>query len=332
MAIHSDHLGIIIAVYDRLRRKLASDCGSRTTGSGPSPHATLSFKWRAKTSGAEDLHPKLGGRPTEVRRAPLVSRQPACKPGSGWHAGRARIRDGHSSGTPVARRLKQPTRTAGSGHRSRSFPRLRAKASRRPYSVLLPVGFAVPPALPPARCALTAPFHPYRGPQRSTAVCSLWHFPWARTRRMLSGTACPRSPDFPPRQPFGFAGAAVRPTDAHRHGGACRRRQGRRPIKLTQDTRTGATSVVDVRARAAMVRRPAAIGEQFLQGARVDGIEHAVDALGAEMALEGRHDVARRQVVFAVDLDAVAIVAEQFLQRRRRRCCGRRAAASGRNP
>src|SRR5579863_5456843 len=45
------------------------------------------------------------------------------------------------------------------------------KASRRSYSVLLPVGFAVPPALPPARCALTAPFHPCRGkryaPRRS---------------------------------------------------------------------------------------------------------------------------------------------------------------------
>jgi hypothetical protein len=34
---------------------------------------------------------------------------------------------------------------------------------RRPYSVLLPVGFAVPLPLPEARCALTAPFHPYRG-------------------------------------------------------------------------------------------------------------------------------------------------------------------------
>ena len=31
----------------------------------------------------------------------------------------------------------------------------------RPYLVLLPVGFAVPLTLPPARCALTAPFHPY---------------------------------------------------------------------------------------------------------------------------------------------------------------------------
>src|ERR1700728_5338894 len=51
------------------------------------------------------------------------------------------------------------------------LPRLRAKASRRPYSVLLPVGFAMPPALPPARRALTATFHPCRGihyaPRRS---------------------------------------------------------------------------------------------------------------------------------------------------------------------
>src|SRR5262249_50700496 len=36
-------------------------------------------------------------------------------------------------------------------------------ASRRvlPYLVLLRAGFCLPPMLPPARCALTAPFHPY---------------------------------------------------------------------------------------------------------------------------------------------------------------------------
>jgi len=33
---------------------------------------------------------------------------------------------------------------------------------RHPYLVLLPVGFAVPSLLPGPRCALTAPFHPYR--------------------------------------------------------------------------------------------------------------------------------------------------------------------------
>ncbi len=31
-----------------------------------------------------------------------------------------------------------------------------------PYLVLLQAGFTLPPVLPPARCALTAPFHPYR--------------------------------------------------------------------------------------------------------------------------------------------------------------------------
>jgi len=39
-------------------------------------------------------------------------RQPACKPGSVW-PGLAPRRDGHSSGTPVAGRLKQPTRATG---------------------------------------------------------------------------------------------------------------------------------------------------------------------------------------------------------------------------
>src|SRR5207302_7125160 len=44
----------------------------------------------------------------------------------------------------------QPTRWLGTG---RPHP--------PPYLVLLHAGFCLPPALPPARCALTAPFHPY---------------------------------------------------------------------------------------------------------------------------------------------------------------------------
>jgi len=31
------------------------------------------------------------------------------------------------------------------------------------------------------------------------AVCFLWHFPWGRPRRQLTGTVFPWSPDFPPR-------------------------------------------------------------------------------------------------------------------------------------
>lgn len=38
--------------------------------------------------------------------------------------------------------------------------RLAFAAAGRPYSVLLPVGFTLPPLSPGARCALTAPFHP----------------------------------------------------------------------------------------------------------------------------------------------------------------------------
>src|SRR5277367_5017202 len=45
-----------------------------------------------------------------------------------------------------------------------------------PYLVLLRVGFALPAALLPRRCALTAPFHPYPAhPKMHQAVCFLWH-------------------------------------------------------------------------------------------------------------------------------------------------------------
>lgn len=42
--------------------------------------------------------------------------------------------------------------------------------------------------------------HPFTlTPDGSGAVCSLWHCPWGRPRRRLSGTVSPWSPDFPPR-------------------------------------------------------------------------------------------------------------------------------------
>jgi len=97
---------------------------------------------------------------------------------------------------------------------------------RRPYSVLLPVGFAVPLLLPRARCALTAPFHPYPwGPSPvREAVCFLWHCPWGRPRRRLSGTVLPWSPDFPPRLlRKTWDGAAIRPADTANKGCAASR-------------------------------------------------------------------------------------------------------------
>ena len=48
---------------------------------------------------------------------------------------------------------------------------------RRPYSVLHPVGFTVPRVLPRARCALAAPFRPYRPEGRRYAFCGTFPDP-----------------------------------------------------------------------------------------------------------------------------------------------------------
>ena len=82
----------------------------------------------------------------EERRDPIdaIGRgcQLACKPGS-VRSDVATGRDGHSSGTPVAGRLEQPTRTAARKHAWIGQAR-----PCRPYSVLLPVGFTVPAPSP----------------------------------------------------------------------------------------------------------------------------------------------------------------------------------------
>ena len=128
--------------------------------------------------------------------------QLACKPGSvlrGLTPGVVTIHLEHL--LPGASR-NQPGWPGRKGLTSRT-------KSRHPYSVLLPVGFALPPPLPEARCALTAPFHPchVEARRRRRAVRSLWHFPWGRPRRTLSGTVFPWSPDFPPPRPFETCGS-----------------------------------------------------------------------------------------------------------------------------
>jgi hypothetical protein len=153
-----------------------------------------------------------------VRRGyaePLVDQhQPACKPGSVGPCPLARTRrDGHSSGTMLAHDLEQPTRTASLTSLPQALSLSRTIPRCRPYSVLLPVGFTMPVPLPVPRCALTAPFHPCCRPKEE-AVRSLWHFPWGCPRRMLSGTVCRWSPDFP----LLLTGAAVQPTDIHGNG------------------------------------------------------------------------------------------------------------------
>jgi hypothetical protein len=94
--------------------------------------------------------------------------------------------------------LGRPSPGASSNQPERQGQRMKAprrfkSAARRSYSVLLPAGLAMPPTLPPARCALTAPFHPCRDASglaaSDPAVCFLWRFPWGFPRRTLSGAA-----------------------------------------------------------------------------------------------------------------------------------------------
>ena len=73
-------------------------------------------------------------------------------------------RDDHSSRPGIADGLKRPTRKLRTG-RSLIQPSLAFASfgeTSPPYLVLLRAGFCLPSALQQTRCALTAPFHPYR--------------------------------------------------------------------------------------------------------------------------------------------------------------------------
>ena len=86
---------------------------------------------------------------------------------------RLRAGDGHSSRTPVARRLERPTRKSGNGP-DRFVTRVRKRTSR-----LLPVwpctrwGLPSQVGHPTCWCALTAPFHPYRTRRKRRARRSI---------------------------------------------------------------------------------------------------------------------------------------------------------------
>jgi len=86
--------------------------------------------------------------------------QRACKPGSVHRPSKKRdcaaIPLGDGSPRPSS---NQPGRRAGT------------RPMWHPYSVLLPVGFTVPPPLPEARCALAAPFLPYPSEAGRYAFC-----------------------------------------------------------------------------------------------------------------------------------------------------------------
>ena len=126
-----------------------------------------------------------------------LKNQTACKPGSVRFPpllaslGRATV-------IPLDRPLLDGSRDLP-GRLGPASPAASPKApARRPYSVLLQAGLAMPSPSPGPRWALTPPFHPSLSrPRPIKAVCFLWRYPWGRPRRALPAAFSPWSPDFP---------------------------------------------------------------------------------------------------------------------------------------
>src|SRR5262245_27371936 len=111
----------------------------------------------------------------------------------------------------------QPTRAADPEADRRAV----ARSPRRPYSVLLPVGFAMPSLLPRTRCALTAPFHPYLlspcGKRRRFAFCGT--VPGVTPAGRYPAPCFHEARTFlPARLRKTRGGAAIRPADAGNKG------------------------------------------------------------------------------------------------------------------
>src|SRR5680860_563348 len=95
---------------------------------------------------------------------------------------------------------------------------------RYPYSVLLPVGFALPSLLPRTRCALTAPFHPYplepEGKGGRFAFCGT--FPGVAPAGRYPAPCFRGARTFLPALIRNTGGAAIRPADPSNKGpGGC---------------------------------------------------------------------------------------------------------------
>ena len=110
------------------------------------------------------------------------------KPGS--------VEDNHSSRTTVTGRLQQPTRESARDRRCG------ANAAHSPIWSCSGRGLPCRGLLPAARCALTAPFHPYRACARRFVFCGTFHG-LAPSRRYLA--PCPKEP--------GLSSASVRDSD-----------------------------------------------------------------------------------------------------------------------
>ena len=121
-------------------------CGSDRCGDDPGKHRTGASSAARVPLGCaiEKTSAAVGRKPNSVRLR--LAAAGACAPAAA---------DYGVTTIPLA-----PPLLAGSSDLPGGFGR--AVLDAPPYLVLLRAGFCLPPVLPQARCALTAPFHPYR--------------------------------------------------------------------------------------------------------------------------------------------------------------------------
>ena len=120
----------------------------------------------------------------------------------------------------------------------------------------------MPPTLPPARWALTPPFHPCPSEPRPRAVCSLWRFPSGRPGRALPAAISPWSPDFP-RPVAGRGRPAIRAHARLRWEPRPGQRKRRDAPPRPPPRAPGARAHGRQRSRtAASTRRPVAVGRR----------------------------------------------------------------------
>ena len=113
----------------------------------------------------------LCSRPFRATRAATAAAAVAKRANRGANREQAACKPGSVTGPEGAGRWpfvwdarRRTPRAINPGSWAGNTPAEPCGPARRPYSILLPVGFALPPPSLAARCALTAPFHPCPAP------------------------------------------------------------------------------------------------------------------------------------------------------------------------
>ncbi|TCS28470.1 hypothetical protein EDC31_10858 [Acidomonas methanolica] len=127
---------------------------------------------------------------------------------------------------PLGRALRRASRDQPERRGGRALRRHPETPPAVPIRSCSRWGLPCPPCCQAGGALLPHRFTLTRDGEVRRAVCFLWHFPWGRPRRSLTGIVLPWSPDFPPSRRF--ASTRQRPPDRLAGGNWPKRRAGSR--------------------------------------------------------------------------------------------------------